>query len=44
MTTTAPLNYARARMAMGSGDLFDVTNFTADIKSAAKAIHTLRQD
>lgn len=36
--------YARARIAMGSGDLFDVTDFTADIKVATKAIHTLRQD
>jgi len=44
VTTSTIGTFTRARIAMGSGDLFDVTNFTADIKSPAKAIHTLRQD
>lgn len=37
------LNYPKARIALGAGDLVQVTNFTLDTKNGAKLKHTLRK-
>lgn len=36
-------NYARGRIALGSGDLIDVTNVRVSHTNNAKQVHTLRQ-
>ncbi len=35
--------YPRGRIALGNGDLIDVTNVKVDITNNAKQVHTLRQ-
>lgn len=37
------LNYPKSRIALGAGDLVQVTNFTADTTNNAKVKHTLRK-
>lgn len=43
MAITEQLKYPRGRIALGTGDLIDVTNVKIDITNNAKQIHTLRQ-
>lgn len=40
---TEQLVYERGRIAMGSGDLIDVTNVKIDLTNNGKQVHTLRQ-
>ena len=43
MAAGEQLRYPQASIAMGNGDLVDVTNFNVDFSNGAKQIHTLRQ-
>jgi hypothetical protein len=43
MSTEPQLIYPRGQIAMGNGDLIDVTNVKLDHSNGAKQVHTIRQ-